>query len=65
MGSEDLKLAVSLDLPLFAPEPDDCSHFGSKSGGRRVFASADVPIPIGLHDVFEPGEFFPLLARYM
>jgi len=46
MSAEDLRLAIELNLPLMAPEPEVASVFGSKSGGRRVFAAADVAIPV-------------------
>jgi hypothetical protein len=39
---EDLQLAVALDVPLYAAEPEVTAVFGSKSGCRRIFQLAEV-----------------------
>lgn len=63
LGPEDLQLAVELNLPMLAPEPDIASTFGSKSGSKRIFAAAEVPMPIGAHDIYDDGDFYSYFAK--
>lgn len=63
VGPEDLQLAVKLDLPMLAPEPDVASMFGSKSGSKRIFAAAEVPMPIGAHGIFDESDFYLYFAK--
>jgi len=44
------KLAVLLGIPLNGLDPD-LQHLGTKSGSRRVFREADVPLPEGFEDL--------------
>ena len=43
-------LALELDIPMYAADPCH-SHFGTKSGARRLFAQAGVPHPLGVENV--------------
>lgn len=43
--------AVRLGLPMYAPDPG-CFAFGTKSGGRRVFAEENVAHPAGAENLF-------------
>lgn len=63
MGPEDLQLAVELNLPLLAPEPDVAALYSSKSGNKRIFAAADVPVAPGAHDIFEEEDFYRYFAK--
>ncbi len=50
-GSPDEReLAVRLGVPLFAADPA-LAHLGSKSGSRRIFAAAGVPVADGVADL--------------
>jgi hypothetical protein len=40
-------LAVALGIPMYGADPK-CFALGTKSGGRRVFAEAGVPHPLGM-----------------
>ncbi|MEM8960800.1 MAG: peptide ligase PGM1-related protein [Acidobacteriota bacterium] len=44
------ELAVRLDMPLYAADPE-LVDFGFKSGGRKVFRAAGVPLPDGYEDL--------------
>jgi len=45
------EVALRLGIPMYAADPD-CFAFGTKSGGRRVFAEEDVPHPLGQEDLY-------------
>ncbi len=49
------KLAVLLGIPLNGCDPS-LSHLGSKSGSRRVFREAGVPLPSGFEDLADGGD---------
>ena len=49
------KLAVLLGIPLNGCDPS-LSHFGSKSGSRKVFRDAGVPLPSGFEDLADGGD---------
>jgi len=63
VGPEDLQLAVELHLPLYGAEPDTLALFGSKSGSKRVFAAADVPVAPGAHDIYDEADLLAYLSR--
>src|SRR5262249_33169071 len=44
------KLAVLLGIPMNGLDPALC-HLGSKSGSRKVFREAEVPMPAGFEDL--------------
>jgi hypothetical protein len=44
------QLAIALDLPIFGCDPD-LLPLGSKSGSRRTFRTAGVPLPDGAEDL--------------
>jgi hypothetical protein len=45
------KLAVLLGIPLNGLDPD-LQYYGTKSGSRRVFREAEVPMPEGFEDLY-------------
>jgi hypothetical protein len=49
------RLAVLLGIPLNGADPD-LSHLGTKSGSRRVFREAGVPLPEGFEDLHTRAE---------
>lgn len=65
VGPEDLQLAVELGLPLLSPEPEKASHFGSKSGNKRIFALAEVGVPPGVHDIFEQDDLYAFFSKLL
>ena len=63
VGPEDKTLSLYLGLPMVGPDPGVAAVLGSKSGSKRIFAAADVNIPVGAHDVYEEGELFATVAK--
>jgi len=59
--AHERKLAVLLDMPLFACNPE-LTLLGSKSGGRRIFKKAGIPIPPGYEDLGGREEVVEALA---
>jgi PGM1 C-terminal domain len=43
-------LALVLGIPMYAADPRHC-HYGTKSGGRSLFAAAGVPHPLGEENI--------------
>lgn len=60
---DDLDIANYLDVPIFAPEPEVAHLYSTKSGCKRIFASANVETPPGDHDVYTLGLLHECLAQ--
>lgn len=56
------RLAVELDLPVYGCDPD-LSPVGSKSGGRKMFREAGVPVPDGFEDLRDEDDIAEALAE--
>jgi hypothetical protein len=56
------KLAVLLGIPLNGCDPQLAS-LGTKSGSRKVFRDADVPLPEGFEDLHTPHEIVDALGE--
>jgi len=57
----EARLAVSLGIPLYAPDPA-LRRLGTKSGGREVFAAAGVPLPRGVAGIRGRGDLVAALV---
>src|SRR4051812_15384757 len=55
-------LAVRLGVPVYGCDPD-LLHLGSKSGGRKLFREAGVPVPAGLEDLADERDVADALAE--
>ncbi len=56
------ELAVRLGIPMYGADPKHFP-FGTKSGGRRIFREAGVPVPDGEEDVRTRADVAAALAR--
>ncbi|HET9141409.1 peptide ligase PGM1-related protein [Actinophytocola sp.] len=55
-------LAVRLGIPLYAPDPD-LAALGSKTGSRRLFAEAGIPMADGIEDLRGEADVVAALAE--
>ena len=49
---DDVALSDIFDVPVMCPDPEVCHLYSTKSGSKRVFVSAKVPIPPCEYDVY-------------
>jgi len=47
-----------LSVPILTGDPTKTNIFSTKSGAKRIFQIADVPVPIGAHDIYEEKPFY-------
>lgn len=55
-------LAVRLGVPIYGCDPE-LLPLGSKSGGRRIFKAAGIPVPPGFEELGDEGDVAEALAR--
>lgn len=56
------ELALRLGIPMYGADPK-FSHFGTKSGGRRIFAQEGIPHPVGYQDLTGLPELVSAISR--
>lgn len=47
-----------LGIPLIAGDPNSSQLFSTKSGSKRVFQKAEIPIPICAFDIYSRNDLF-------
>ncbi|XP_071392408.1 IQ motif-containing protein H [Centroberyx affinis] len=62
---DDLAVADELGVPILGPEPVVAQLYGTKSGGRRIFAGAEVDVTPGQGDIYSLNQLHETLARLM
>ena len=63
MSIDEVKLSCILGVPILGGDPKTSQLYSSKSGSRRIFNSADIPIPTGQYDIYDENEFEMTLTK--
>jgi hypothetical protein len=56
------KLALCLGLPIYGCDPS-LSHWGSKSGSRKIFREAEIDMPLGFEDLTDAHDVASAIAE--
>eukprot|EP00941_MAST-03F_sp_MAST-3F-sp1_P000844 g844.t1 len=63
VSNEEKKLALALRMPILGTDPNLSALYSSASGCKAVFASSQVLMPPGVHDVYDVDELLLTLSK--